>query len=228
LQGLLRRNVESCPGGIGGCSNPIGDRALGIGELEHTSEGGGICTMLHIETRARTAILAAGLRLPSVFLLLSTYPVIHQSPSPRTRPLPTASRRAVQTAGSITGTTTGRTTDPTIAPATGRAVPPEAGRATRPIVLPLAGQTAVPIARGTAGLAIGRAVRPVAYRTAGPANQPTTGRTTDLTAGQGIGRTIEPTTDLTMGGTTPGRVFGNLRDRFGPIREIAAHRQITP
>jgi len=162
LQGLFQGSfgsyAESYPGGIGGCFEEIGGRVLGIGELGHTSEGGGVYTIVYIETRARAPILATGLWLPSVFLLLSTYPVIHHSPSPRTRSPPTASRRAVQTAGSIAGTTTGRTTEPTIGPATGQTVPPEAGRTTRPVVLPLTGPTAVPIARGTAGLAIGRAI----------------------------------------------------------------------
>ena len=60
---VLIIKCNPCPvraqGGTGGCFQWRGARVLGLGDLGRFSEGDGICTILHIETRARAAILTA-------------------------------------------------------------------------------------------------------------------------------------------------------------------------
>ena len=78
-------------GGIGGYLAQIGDRALGIGELGLPPEGDGICTIVHIETRACAAILTA---LARVLARRSSLPC---------RNLPTADRTLATRGGGAAG-----------------------------------------------------------------------------------------------------------------------------
>ena len=44
-------HVESYPGGMGGCFWQIVARVLGLEDLGCIPEGGGMCTIIHIEAR---------------------------------------------------------------------------------------------------------------------------------------------------------------------------------